>query len=364
MQMREKIPLRRALDAIHHLDEPQSQPWLDVLEGARQLVGGDTATFIMFDGSGGLLRFEQQCVDARAEREYVEHFHASDIVAPLGHGLPAGTWLDTAQRFTQTELDRQAFYADFMCVHRMRQIVTFMAVETSSRRAGLSVQRNHPSDDIGRRVDSEPMRTFTTALQNAMQQRQRDAALSLSFVDATFKTFNEAVFLVTPAGAVLHVSELARAWLGERGALQLRQGRLWHADQRSQGLLVRRLREAAGGGPARRLALAGPLGRTHRLDLARADLQLSISGEILVVVRVCRDRREAALNAEALEIAFGITPSEARVLEALMRGAAPKQYAIDNAVSYHTVRAQIASLMEKMECTRQTDLIGKAWTRV
>lgn len=363
MHMRESIPLRRAMEAVHHLHEPRSQPWLDVLEGVRQLIGADTATFIMFDGGGGLLRFEQQCVDARAERDYVEHFHAMDIVAPLGRGLPEGTWLDTAERFSQRELDRQPFYADFMRVHRMRQIVAFMAVETPQRRAGLSVQRSRPSGDIRRRLDAEPMRVFMAALQSAVRQRQRDAALSLALVDVSFGAFNEAVFLVTPGGAVLHMSELAGAWLAERGALQVRGGCLRHPDDRAQGLFMRRLRAAAGGAAVRML-LAAPLGRTHRLDIARADLQLSVSGEILLMVRVCRERREAGASPELLEIAFGITPSEARVLAALMSGLAPKQYAGTHAVSYHTVRAQIASLMEKMGCKRQADLIGKAWTRV
>ena len=42
-----------------------------------------------------------------------------------------------------------------------------------------------------------------------------------------------------------------------------------------------------------------------------------------------------------------------------MAGQSPKQHAGLQGVSVHTVRSQVTSLMTKMECTRQIDLVRK-----
>ena len=72
-----------------------------------------------------------------------------------------------------------------------------------------------------------------------------------------------------------------------------------------------------------------------------------------------------AINARSPSIdslcgAFGITPAEARVLAALVAGQSPKQHAGAQGVSVHTVRSQLGSLMAKMGCTRQVELVRKA----
>ncbi len=43
-----------------------------------------------------------------------------------------------------------------------------------------------------------------------------------------------------------------------------------------------------------------------------------------------------------------------------MAGQSSKQHAVVQGVSVHTVRSQVTSLMTKMECARQVDLVRKA----
>ena len=111
--MLEDPVLRRVLDAVHHLTDPEP-PWLGVLEGACGLIGGESATFIMVDAGGQLLSAQQWNVDPEAERVYREHYVQQDIITPKALGAAPGTWLDTAEFFDAGDLSGNAYYADYM----------------------------------------------------------------------------------------------------------------------------------------------------------------------------------------------------------------------------------------------------------
>lgn len=74
-----------------------------------------------------------------------------------------------------------------------------------------------------------------------------------------------------------------------------------------------------------------------------------------------RSRRDPhALSVDALCRAFDLMPAEARVLAALAAGQTPAAHALAQGVSINTVRKQIATAMDKMNCTRQVDLVRAA----
>lgn len=77
------------------------------------------------------------------------------------------------------------------------------------------------------------------------------------------------------------------------------------------------------------LLLPNAHGVVDRLELARADRQMSLGGEGLVLMRLCRAPGTSCIEPGLLGTAFEITPAESRV-------------------------------MDKMDCERQADLIRKA----
>ena len=111
--------------------------------------------------------------------------------------------------------------------------------------------------------------------------------------------------------------------------------------------------------PVSRLSIPDDKGGLCRLELAPAVRQISLGKESLVFIRMHHDGMHLLPAVDHLCSAFGITLAEARVLKALMAGQSPKQHAGAQGVSVHTVRSQVASLMAKMECTRQVDLVRK-----
>lgn len=356
--------LNRALEAVHHLAD-RDPPWADILESSRQLIGSDSVALLLFNDHGEILALHQRNVNAAAEREYVQHFYAHDIVAPIAFAPPAsnsrkGNWFDSQEMFTPTLLSGDRYYVDFMCRHRMRQMWT-LTIETSpARRGGITFHRETPIDRARDHLESPAIRAFTAALEDAMAERRSLSSQWLSMAESVFGAFGEATCLTTPTGQVLALSQEADRLMSEWSALQRRDGRLWHADPKMRDALGAALRRAATGTGLVRLTLPGGHGGLCKLEMTRADTALCIGGEALVFIRIRRPTlHDEHPPVELLCMAFGVTPAEGRVLIALIKGHSATECADLHGVSIHTVRKQIAILMEKMHCKRQVDLVRK-----
>jgi DNA-binding CsgD family transcriptional regulator len=77
-----------------------------------------------------------------------------------------------------------------------------------------------------------------------------------------------------------------------------------------------------------------------------------------VMVTVSDPARPRTPSLTLLRNAFGLTPTEAELAQALANGTAAAAIAAARGVSTHTVRAQIRSLLSKTKLRRQTDLVA------
>ena len=349
--------LHRTLEAAHHLSDAVP-PWGDVLEGARQLIGGDSASFILFSRTGELLDCQQRGISATAEQDYVAHYHAHDIVTPTTTGSPEGSWFDTAELFSPEMLSRNAYYVDFMCRHRMRQMLTLLVEQSPTRHGGLTVQRAEPRDTGRRQLGQGVGAALAAAIGQAVQTRRTATEHWFAATESAFDGFEEALCVVSRQGAVLRQSPRAQAWFALNQILRIRQGRLWHAAPA--------LREALYGALAnvaerdRRLTLTLPdEGEVAgcQIDLAPAARIARLGNEALLLLRIrpAPDSIDARLR--TLGPAYDLTAAEQRVLGALIAGQSPAQHAQSRGVSIHTVRKQIAMIKDKMGCNRQVDLV-------
>lgn len=195
----------------------------------------------------------------------------------------------------------------------------------------------------------------------ALPRRRAAADEWLASADAAFGALEEAICLVSSNGALLHLSAKASEWLEPTGGLQVLRGRLWHPVAGMRDALQGALRQVAAvaARPANsHLAITGSRnGACLHLDLARAAANLRIEDESMVLVRMRRGRGSALASVGRLCVTFNLTPAEGRVLAALIDGESPADHARSYGTSIHTVRKQIAVLMEKIGCTRQIDLV-------
>jgi hypothetical protein len=66
--MNDDVAFRNALEAVSHIGDP-APPWHDVLTSAKDLIGADAATLLMFDPDQELILLQQTGIDPAAEQE-------------------------------------------------------------------------------------------------------------------------------------------------------------------------------------------------------------------------------------------------------------------------------------------------------
>lgn len=354
----EDAVLATALDAAACISDPKP-PWTGILDSFRELVGGESASFIAFQGRH-LVTCEALDIDPVALNAYEQHFHSQDIFLRTGPPRAPGTWLDTQQVLTAGERANNAYCVDFMDRYRMRQMVSFIIDETDDRSICMTVQRDFVRDDIAGRAISERIVQYGAAVRASVARREAAASMWLMSVESAFGSLGEAVAVVNHHGVVVHLSAHAKELMEGDSALRLRAGRLWHSSVECRDLLAGALLRAALTDSITRLQIPDDGVRAgSSLELVAADMRLRFGREKLIFMRIRKRQSRTATSVDQLSASFGVTQAEARVWSALIAGQSPRQYADGQGVSINTVRKQIATLMEKVGCTRQVDLVRK-----
>lgn len=357
--MSDQALLRRAIEAAHHLEDP-APPWTDILTAAREVVGADSGSLLIFDGSGALLHLSQVGVDADGERDYREHFHTLDRFAHDAMRQPTGQWMDTSRMYALSQFRNTEYYADFMVKYRMAQVQAYILADAPTLRAAISFQRGTVDMGASDRLERGPAAAFFHTLRDGIARRQHAVYSHLANLEEAFSSFDEAICLVGPTGAVMRVSPLAREIFAGPMFAE-RHGTIWHADPRMRAMLLQSVAMTCQTSVRQSMTIPAGTGVTVTIDMVVAGPSLRVAGERCVLMRMQRRGSEDKQpDPDHLAAVFRITPAEARVLAALVAGQTAAAYAASAGVSVNTVRKQIAMLMTKMQCNRQSELVRKA----
>ena len=163
--------------------------------------------------------------------------------------------------------------------------------------------------------------------------------------------------LVTPKGLVWRLSPLAQELLRAQNMISVDGASLTHPDP----LMARRLQlvlaKAAVTSTSTGVTIPLAWGEAYRLDISPAHASVRLVNENILFVRIRKHSAFKLPEVEELCAHFAITPAEGRVLHALVAGHASSEWASVSGVAERTVRNQIASLMQKMGCSRQSELV-------
>lgn len=353
--MEKEIALRRALDAVQHLVDPVP-PWGDIIRNSCEVMGSYAGGFIVAK-DGKIEELQQFDLDERACSEYLAYYYSHDILLPTDGPRPIGTWLDTERILSTMDRRRNVFYQDFMCKHRMRQIVSLVVDETATLSAAFSFERETASDGGEHFYSSAPVVELTNAIKAGIAKRKKKAEAWVASTEEAFACFDEAMCLVGPDGAVVHASALTGPLLEAQCGLRIRNGRFWHPVPKVRLLVAEALSQAALEAKSVSLLLPGDGGRTCLFDVARAGYQAHLDARPLLMVRLRRGQPKGGPRLEALCATLGLTETEGYVLHGLVEGKTPESIASEHGVSINTVRKQISTVMDKAGCTRQLDLV-------
>ena len=354
-----RVALRRAVEAVEHLTDPEP-PWQEILRTARDLVGADSGTLIVFDARNKLLTLSAIGFSDACHSDYEEHFYSCDILEQDARNAPAGTWLDTARMYDPVQLRRTEFYSDYMARHRMAQLMSLVIESNTVLHAAIGFQRSTVDPKASARLQSGDYARYFRALRSQLAQRERNRAIGWRSLESAFSEVQEAVLLVSVDSIVDKLSPLAVGYLDDASGWTLHGRRLRHADTKVQRLFDAYCAAVARDGQMRSLATASGWGELFWVDISVAPQALSLIGGRMLLVRMRKKSAFAMPDVTKLQSVFAITHAEAAVLAGLAAGHSVEEVATLRHASVLTVRKQVASLLTKMECNRQSELVRLA----
>lgn len=190
--------------------------------------------------------------------------------------------------------------------------------------------------------------------------RQQAVAVGWLSLDNAFSSMGEALLLISKESLVDKMSALAPRYLNDGHGWTVRAGKLRHANAKMQRLFEAYCAAIVHDHQPRSLATTASWGEVFWLDLSPAPQTLSPQEARMMLVRMRRKSAFARPDVHKLEALFAITGAEAAVLAGLAAGHSVEEVATLRRASVLTVRKQVASLLSKMECHRQSELVRLA----
>lgn len=354
--MKNDVAFRNAMEAVAHIGDP-APPWHDVLTSARELIGADAATLLMFDSDQELLLLQQTGIDRAAEQEYVSQYYKDDAIAHAALTSPSGQWWDTVELQRTPQMRAKPFFSDYMARHRMGQVLAFVIVGEPERRAAISFQRSTSKQNAIETASRGKAAAYTQALTAAIAARERHIRSSFELVEAAVASESEAGLITSREGRIHRSSAHAIDLL--RQAEMLDEGKyvITHPRRHVIAGLSAALRKSALTSCSTSFAVPVSWGQGIRFDIAPAPTVYRLADEFLLFVRLRKTSAFHVPSVAELGDYFALTTAEACVLSALVAGHTVSEFAATSGVSERTVRNQLASVMRKMSCSRQSELV-------
>ncbi|HCW17249.1 LuxR C-terminal-related transcriptional regulator [Achromobacter sp.] len=234
-----------------------------------------------------------------------------------------------------------------------------IAVRPATGAAPALADSNPPWQDI-LRIPHALADTGGVARHSRRALRQQAMSAGWQSIDSAFSGLGEAVLLIGKESAVDKMSALAMRYLDDGHGWAVRDGTLRHANAKMQRLFEAYCAAVSRDRQMRSLATTASWGEVFWIDISAAPAAL---GQIRGPMMLLRMRRKSAFampDVAKLKSVFAITPAEAAVLAGLAAGHSVEEVATLRGASVLTVRKQVASLLSKMECHRQSELVRLA----
>ena len=338
--------------------EPEA--WSEALGAMVQLCGGQVGNLLGVGGPGWLQANWYSGVAPETPAALVESGVADPARNPR---LRAGLAVGVMQVQADDEILRHESRDRYPLYKELDRLETGRAMWVSVHRepelnVALCIGGDHFSGAAPRQDREQFARAAALAGQAVRLQialEQRGAAVLADSLEA----LAAAAFVCGADGRVLRATPTGEALLRRGDRLRLREGRLQARRLQDEARLAAAVAQAAVDGEA--------VSRTVMVTDAEGGRPLALAVARLRRGPYCWARTPAVLvlaradptdsGARALAETFDLTPSEARVAEALARGCSAEEIAAARQVSVQTVRSQVKAIYGKTGATRQSELV-------
>jgi DNA-binding CsgD family transcriptional regulator len=209
-----------------------------------------------------------------------------------------------------------------------------------------------------------PHLTNIVRLSQELARLRSEAALR----DAAFDRLAAGIALVGQNGRLLYANKAIDTLLAAGTALTIAGGQLQATDRRAAAQLQRALSACTTGAwvDGTELAISLPrAGQRRSLHLLVVPLHTALpsldrpAGSVALLV-IADPAAPPSLSAATLASVFGLSHSQAVVLDLLATGISPAEAAATLGIALSTVRSHIAAVLQTLNCSRLTEAIALA----
>lgn len=343
--------------------------WAGVLADLIDFVGGSAASVFAKDSVGRPLAIHQAAgdIDPHFVDSYVREYARLDPSTMAHHFAAIDRPMETVDLMPPGEFQETRFYREWVQPQEHIDFITTALEKTSSSVEMFGVfrhKRNGPLDDEAR----SRMRFIAPHIRRAfLVGRAVEAKASKTDVFAdTLDAIASALFLVRADGTIVHANAAGTAMLDDRALLFSASGRLSFHRAESNRALADVLSDSDDGDPvvgAGGVALPltardGELHVAHVLPLAsgaRRRAGRSYSATVAIFIR--KAEFAAASAPKAISRQFGLTPTELRVLLAIVDVGGVPEVSESLGIAGTTVKTHLGRVYDKTGTSRQADLV-------
>jgi DNA-binding CsgD family transcriptional regulator/PAS domain-containing protein len=343
--------------------------WGDVLGKARDFVGGSAAALYSRNATEKSLNvcYHDDRLDPHDKQLYLDHFAKLD---PIN----AGEFSERREQPIATiDLRPDDESVDTrLCPERARPRhlvgLTRAVLEKSATSMCCFDVFREAGDDMADDEMRQRMHQIVPHLRRAMligSAMERKSAEAASLADA-LDSFSAGMFLVDASGRIVHANARGQAQLDERSVLRAAGGKLAAIEPKANQELSQTLALANGGNAAAGIeGIAVPLRArdgehhvAHVLPLASGERRRAGAEYAAVAALFVRKAElEAPSVPEAIARLYKLTPTELRVLLAVVQIGGGPEVADALGIGRTTVRTHLQRLFAKTGTKRQSDLV-------
>jgi DNA-binding CsgD family transcriptional regulator len=343
-----------------------SSRWTSVLAKIAGFAGGHAAGLLSKDSvsKSGSIHY-QSGVDPYFVRLYSETYWKFDPVASLPD-CDIEQIVSVPDLVPYDEFRAGRFYREWAQPQGWIDAANAVLEKSATSCAYLSVLRN----DASGMVDEEMRRRMRLVVPHVRRAVRTGKVIDLSQAKAaTFADIldglSPAIYLVDADGLIVHGNAAGRAVLDRGDLLRAVHGRLTaietQVDQALHAAFIAANKDAENGGKGSALPMKARAGEryvAHVLPLTVGEKRRAgAASNAVAALFVRKAELEAEPSSEVIGKTYKLTPTELRVLRAIVNVGGVRQVAGNLGVADTTVKTHLGRLFEKTGVSRQADLV-------
>ena len=358
----DEAALTRVVDRAYEA-AARPQLWRPVLHELAQAADALGAQMLYHRPQGAALHTASEGLDEVLEAFFREGWHVNNPREMRARRRKVARYevVTDADLFAPEELDREPWQKDFLDRFGLRWFASFIAMPFDEiSPVFLTIERPAAREPFSP-SEKSLLQTVVAHVQRASQLSLAVAASAQAGLLDGLDRMNRGAMLLDDLGRVVCLNGAAKRQLGN--GLSIIASRL-RARSQPANLALQALIDSVTAPPPYRqksaldaVAVPRPQGRPVLLQaapLVNSARDFFQQARALVILQDLEHFPET--DSTLLQVAFGFTPTEARVAQAIAGGKRPSQIAANLAISVNTVRSHLKQVFAKTDTNSQSEL--------